>query len=329
MTMKAVICRNFGPLADLDYADMDEPDATEGTVVIRAEVIGVNYPDGLLVQGLYQMKPPTPFVPGMEVVGTVEAIGPDVTGFGVGDRIAGMATLGAYAEKVAVPASSVFTLPPDMDGGDACALMCAYGTAHHALRQRAGLKPGETICVLGAAGSTGIAAVQIAKAIGAHVIAVASSDEKRAIAQSAGADEVIGYSDLKDELKHRTDNRGVDVLFDPVGGDAFDAGCRAMARGGRLLVIGFASGRIPQLPVNLTLVKEFSVVGVFWGAFTRHEPEQYIANMKELIGWYMAGKVKPHIEGRYPLSDAASVLERIMQRGAVGKIVLVPEEARP
>lgn len=324
--MKAVICRDFGPIANLDYAEVDEPEAADGMVVIRAEAIGVNFPDGLLVQGLYQMKPSTPFVPGMEVAGTIVEIGQDVTDFKVGDRVAGMGTLGAYAEKTALPERSVFALPRDMDGGDACALMCAYGTSHHALRQRAALKPEETICVLGAAGSTGIAAVQIAKAIGARVIAVASSTEKQEVARIAGADDVIGYEDLKAELKRLTDGRGVDVLFDPVGGDAFDSGCRAMARGGRLLVIGFASGRIPEFPVNLALVKEFSVVGVFWGSFTRHDPEQYASNMRELIGWHANGKIKPHIEGRYPLSQAADVLERIMARGAIGKIILIPEE---
>lgn len=326
MSMKAVICREYGPLGGLDYAEMDEPQATGGTVVVRAEAIGVNYPDGLLVQGLYQMKPPTPFVPGMEVAGIVEAVGPDVTAFKVGDRVAGLGLLGGYAEKIALPERSVFALPEDIDGADACALMCAYGTSHHALRQRARLQPNETICVLGAAGSTGLAAVQIAKAIGARVIAVASSAEKRSVAQIAGADDVIGYDDLRNDIKRLTDNRGVDVLFDPVGGDAFDSACRAMARGGRLLVIGFASGRIPEFPVNLALVKEFSVVGVFWGSFTQNEPGQYAENMNELIQWYANGRIKPHIEGRYPLSQAADVLERIMARGAIGKIVLVPEE---
>jgi NADPH2:quinone reductase len=323
--MKAIVCNDFAPLSELSYTEVDDPKANGAMVVIKPEAIGVNYPDGLLVQGLYQMKPPTPFVPGMEVAGVVEAVGPDAGNFKPGDRVAGMGLLGAYAEKVAVPAPSVFRLPEGMDGADACALMCAYGTSHHALKQRADLKAGETVCVFGAAGSTGVAAVQIAKAMGGRVIGVASTDEKRAVAAAAGADEVIGYDNLKNELKRLTDNKGVDVLFDPVGGDAFDSACRAMARGGRLLVIGFASGRIPELPVNLALVKEFSVVGVFWGSFTRHEPKIYAANMEELIGWYMQGKVKPHIEGRYPLPDAAKVLERVLGRGATGKIVLVPE----
>ncbi len=324
--MKAIVCNDFAPLSELQYSDVDAPKAEGKTVVVRSEAIGVNYPDGLLVQGLYQMKPPTPFTPGMEVAGIVEAVGPDVEGVKPGDRVAGMGLLGGYAELVALPAKAVFPLPPGMDGGDACALMCAYGTSHHALKQRANLQPGETVGVLGAAGSTGIAAIQIAKAMGARVIAVASSDKKQALALEAGADEVIGYEDLKDNLKRLTDGKGVDVLFDPVGGDAFDAACRAMARGGRLLVIGFASGRIPELPVNLTLVKEFSLVGVFWGSFTNHEPAVHAQNMEELISWYMQGKVKPHIEGRYPLSDAANVLERVLGRGATGKIILVPED---
>lgn len=325
--MKAVVCNAFGPLDELQYKDVDPPEAKGDLVVIKPDSIGVNYPDGLLVQGLYQAKPPTPFVPGMEVAGTVLAVGPKVETFKAGDRVAGMGMLGAYAEQVAIPAASVFPLPERMDGADACALMCAYGTSHHALKQRAQLKPGETIAVLGAAGATGIAAVQIAKVMDARVIAVASSEEKRTIALEAGADEAIGYDNLKDELKRLTEGKGVDVAFDPVGGDAFDAVSRAMARNGRLLVIGFASGRIPQLPVNLTLVKEFLLVGVFWGSFTRHEPAAYAGNMEELIGWYLQGKVKPHIEGRYPLADAAQILERVLGRGATGKIILVPEEA--
>ena len=215
-------------------------------------------------------------------------------------------------------------LPDGMSAADACALICGYGTSHHALKQRGQLKPGETLCVLGASGATGVAAVQIGKAMGARVIAVASSDEKRAVAKSAGADIVLGYENLKDELKKVTGGEGVDVAFDPVGGEVFDALSRSMGWNGRLLVIGFASGTIPKFPVNLALVKGFSVVGVFWGAFTRKEPEVYSANMKELIGWYTAGKIKPVVEGTYPLADAAKVLSRVIGRGAVGKLILKP-----
>ena len=322
--MKAIVAKDFASLDQLEYADWPEPEATGSDVVIEAETIGVNYPDGLLVQGLYQMKPPLPFVPGMEVAGTVIAVGEKVKKFAVGDRVAAMLMTGTYAEKVAAPETAAMKLPDGMDGADACALMCAYGTSHHALKQRARLQPGETLCVLGAAGATGIAAIQIGKAMGANVIAVASSGEKLEIARDAGAGAAIGYENLKETLKEATNGRGVDVAFDPVGGDAFDALSRAMAWNGRLLVIGFASGTIPKFPVNLALVKGFGVVGVFWGSFTQREPETCAENMKELIDWYMRGRIRPVIEGRYPLADAANVLERILGRGATGKLVLEP-----
>lgn len=322
--MKAIIARDFAPLDQLDYADWPEPEAKGSDIVIEADAIGVNYPDGLLVQGLYQVKPPVPFVPGMEVAGKVVAVGDKVKNFKPGDRVAAMSMMGTYAEKVAAPEAAAMKLPDGMDGADACALMCGYGTSHHALKQRANLQAGETLCVLGAAGATGIAAIQIGKAMGAKVIAVASSDEKRNIAESAGADVTLGYENLKDELKKATSGKGVDVAFDPVGGEAFDALSRSMAWNGRLLVIGFASGEIPKFPVNLALVKGYSLVGVFWGTFTRMEPAVYADNMKELVGWYMQGKVKPVIEGRYKLADAASVLGRILGRGATGKLILEP-----
>lgn len=322
--MKAIVARDFAPLDKLDYADWPEPAAEGRTVVIDVETIGVNYPDGLLVQGLYQMKPPTPFVPGMEVAGRVAAVGEKVTSVAVGDRVAALLQLGGYAEKVGVHETAVMRLPDAVSGADACALLVAYGTSHYALKQRARIEPGETLCVLGAAGATGVAAIQIGKAMGARVIAVASSEDKRAIAREAGADVVLGYDDLKEALKEATGGNGVDVAFDPVGGEAFDTLSRSMAWGGRLLVIGFASGTIPKLPVNLTLVKGYSVVGVFWGAFTRKEPQVYADNMKELIGWRLAGKVRPVIEGVYPLKEAGDVLRRVLDRGATGKIVLKP-----
>lgn len=322
--MKAIVARDYGPLDGLEYADWPEPEAGSGMVVIEAEAIGVNFPDGLLVKGLYQMKPPVPFIPGMEVAGRVSAVGEGVTAFSVGDRVAALSTMGGYAEKVAAPQGSVMKLPDGVSSADACALLCGYGTSHHALKQRAALKPRETLCVLGAAGLTGTAAIQIGKAMGARVIAVASTPEKRAVAQAAGADLTLGYENLKDTLKEATGGKGVDVAYDPVGGDSFDALARSMGWGGRLLVIGFASGTIPQFPVNLALVKGFSVVGVFWGAFTQKEPAVYAANMRELIGWHLEGKVRPVIEGEYRLADAAGVLERVLGRGATGKIVLKP-----
>lgn len=322
--MKAIIARDFAPLDQLDYGDWPEPEAKGSTIVIDAEAIGVNYPDGLLVQGLYQMKPPTPFVPGMEVVGRVSAVGPNVKSFKLGDRVCAMPTIGSYAEKVGAHESTAMKLPDGVDGADACALLCGYGTSHYALKQRGGLQAGETLAVLGAAGATGLAAVQIGKAMGARVIGIASSAEKQEIARRAGADVVIGYDGLKDRLKELTDGNGVDVAFDPVGGDGFDALSRAMGWNGRLLVVGFASGTIPKFPVNLSLVKGFSVVGVYWGAFVAKEPQAYAANVKELLGWYAAGKVKPVIEGTYPLADAPKVLARLLGRGAAGKLILKP-----
>lgn len=322
--MKAIIARDFAPLEALEYGDWPEPVAGPDGIVVEAEAIGVNYPDGLLVQGLYQSRPPTPFVPGMEVAGRIVSAGAQVRGLKVGDRVAALSTTGCYAERVGVAAAAAMKLPDGMPAADACALLCGYGTAHHALKQRARLEPGESLCVLGASGLTGLAAVQIGKAMGARVIAVASTAAKQEIARQAGADLVLGYDELKDALKEATGGKGVDVAFDPVGGGAFDALSRSMAWGGRLLVVGFASGTIPRFPVNLALVKGYSVAGVFWGAFTGKQPDVYAGNMHELIGWYMAGKVRPVIGGSYPLAEAADVLRRVLGRGASGKLVLVP-----
>ena len=286
--------------------------------------MGVNFPDGLLVQGKYQLKPETPFIPGMEVAGEVIGLGSKDTDLNVGDRIAALSQLNGYAEKAVVKTSSTFKIPKNMSYDDACALLCAYGTSHYALKQRGQLKKGETLVVLGASGSTGIAAIQIGKIMGAKVIAVASNSEKQKIAKENGADLSIGYDNLKEKLKEISAGKGVDVIFDPVGGDTFDTIARTMARKGRLLVIGFASGSIPKLAVNLALVKEFSVVGVFWGAFTRAEPDEYKINMIELFNWYQKGLLKPLIEKSHALSEAANVLEKILARGAKGKIILKP-----
>ncbi len=322
--MKAIVCREYGPIGNLEFADVDDPVAGPKEVVIRAEAIGVNYPDGLLVQGRYQAKPPVPFVPGMEVVGIVDAAGSEVTRFKKGDRVASVSTLGAYAEQVKVHQNTVMPVPADADAGELTALMCGFGTSHHALKQRAQIKPGETLVVTGAAGLTGLAAVQIGKAMGARVIAVASSDDKRALALSNGADLALPYENLKDALKEATSGNGADVAFDVVGGDAFDALSRSMGWGGRLLVVGFAGGNIPQFPVNLALVKGYSVVGVFWGAFTQREPKVFIENMAQLMEWHRSGTIKPHVEKIFPLAEAASALQFIHDRHATGKIVLKP-----
>ncbi|EDQ32930.1 NADPH:quinone reductase [Hoeflea phototrophica DFL-43] len=322
--MKAIICPDYGPVSNLEYRDMPEPDPGKAEVVISAEAIGVNYPDGLLVQGLYQMKPETPFIPGMEAAGRIKSVGAGITSLKPGDRVVAMIDRGAYAQQVLAPADRVFALPDQMTCEDACALMCAWGTSHHALRQRAQLKKTETLLVLGAAGSTGLAAVSIGKAIGARVIAVASSDEKRSACLDAGADVALPYEGLREALKSETGGKGVDVAYDPVGGPAFEVAARAMARNGRLLVVGFASGEIPKLAVNLALLKEYSLVGVFWGSFVSHEPKAYAANNRELFAWHSSGLIKPRIDVRRPLSEAADALQRILDRGAVGKTILIP-----
>jgi NADPH:quinone reductase len=320
----AIVCHAFGPLDQLRLETVKLKALAADEVQVKAEAIGVNYPDGLLVQGLYQMKPLTPFTPGMEVAGTITALGDNVDGFAIGDRVAALLATGGYASEIVTDPANLIVLPDHVSFDDACALLCAYGTSHHALKQRASLQSGETLLVLGAAGSTGIAAIQIGKAMGAHVIAVASSEDKRALAKANGADVVLGYDGLKDAVKQETAGRGVDVVFDPVGGDAFDTATRLMARGGRLLVVGFASGRIPSFPANLALVKEFAVIGVFWGNFIARERALYLENLHELFAWHANGHVRPHVGDKRPLADAVEVLSEILQRGARGKTVLFP-----
>ncbi|ORE94995.1 NADPH:quinone oxidoreductase family protein [Aurantimonas sp. 22II-16-19i] len=322
--MKAILCDTYGPIAGLDWRDVPEPRPAEHEIVLAAQAIGVNYPDGLLVQGLYQARPELPFVPGMEAAGRVESVGSKVSRFRPGDRVVVQLSHGAYAEKVLAPEAAAMALPDAVSFETACALVCGYGTSHHALKQRAALQPGETLLVLGAAGATGIAAIEIGRIMGARVIAVASSEEKRALTLAKGADAAIGYEDLRGDIKRLTDGQGVDVAFDPVGGDAFETVARAMAWNGRLLVVGFASGTIPKLAVNLALVKGFACVGVFWGAFTQKEPDVFARNMAELMGWAVTGDVAPEISERARLQDAADVLTRMHARQTLGKIVLVP-----
>ncbi|MGI3169483.1 NADPH:quinone oxidoreductase family protein [Pseudooceanicola sp. C21-150M6] len=321
--MKAIVCEEFGPVTDLKYVDVPDLTPGKGQVLIRTEASGVNYPDGLMVQGNYQVKPDRPFTPGGEVAGEVVSVGEGVTRFKPGDRVV-CSCSGGYAEMAVGEEGRCFAMPEGMDAADACAMLVAWGTSHHALKQRANLQPGESLVIFGAAGATGTAAIQIGKVMGAKVIAVCSTEEKRKIALEQGADHAIGYDNLKEEVKGLTGGKGADVVYDSVGGEAFDAASRFMAPEGRLLIIGFASKTIPTLQVNLTLVKEYSVVGVFWGNWTRRDPAAYLANMEELFGWYSEGKITPLIEGRYPLKDAGDVLERVLNRGAVGKIALVP-----
>lgn len=325
--MKAIVCEEYGPLDQLQYIEVDDPSPGEKEVVVDVKAAGVNFPDALVVQGTYQDKPALPFIPGIEFSGDIKALGKNVSHLTTGTRVLGFsANYGAYADKVCCPANSLIPIPDNMPYSDAANLVCAHGTAQHALKQRANLQPGETLLVLGAAGGTGLAAVQIGKAMGARVIAACSSDEKLAIAKESGADELINYQqkDLRKVLKSLTNGKGVDVVYDPVGGDAFDACSRSMARNGRLLVVGFASGTIPQLPVNLTLVKEYSVIGVFWGSFTLHEPDVFAENMKELFSWYNEKKVHVVIDAEIPLEKTVDALKTMLERQVKGKLALIP-----
>lgn len=321
--MKSIVCEEFGPIDALKVVDADVPTAGANDVVIAAEAIGVNFPDGLLVQGLYQVQPPRPFVPGMELVGKVAEAG-EKSGFKEGDRVAAITSIGAYSEQVKAHKSVVMPVPGDADAAELTALLCGYGTAHHALKQRGQLKEGETLAVTGASGLTGLAAVQIGKAMGARVIAIASTEEKRAVCEENGADVTLGYDNLKDDLKGATGGKGADVIFEVVGGDVFHACSRAINWNGRLLVVGFADGDIPKFPINLALVKGASLVGVFWGSFVQREPEVYAANMQELFGWYQSGAIKPLVEKRFALEEAVDALQHIHDRKARGKVVLVP-----
>lgn len=325
--MKSIICDALGPINQLRFDECPAPTAGAGQLLIDVKAIGVNFPDALLVQGLYQVKPATPFVPGFEFSGEVTAVGDGVSDFAVGDRIACVSErFGAFAEQTVVYAKNAVLIPDGMSYPDAATILCAHATAHHGLKQRARLQEGETLLVLGAAGGTGSAAVQIGKAMGARVIAACSTADKLAAAGANGADELINYrqQDLKSSLQALTGGRGVDVVYDPVGGSAFDASVSSMARNGRLLVVGFASGDIPSLRANLALVKEFSLIGVLWGSFVEHEPQQFADNMSELFDWYQQGKVSSVIDETLPLAEAATALTRVMERKVCGKLVLIP-----
>lgn len=322
--MKAIVCHEFAPVEQLRFEDVPDPVIKPGHVVIDVEAAGVNFPDGLLVQGLYQMQPPFPFIPGNEVAGTIAEVADDVPFLKPGMRVIGLGTLGGYAEKALIPAMQVMPLPNEIPSDEAAALVTAHATAHHALKQRAKLQPGETLVVTGAAGGTGLAAVQIGKIMGAKVIAVCSTEEKLALAKENGADVLINYTeqDLKEALKEATNGKGADVVYECVGGDTFHTCSRSMAWEGRLLVVGFAGGEIPKFPVNLSLVKGYSVVGVFWGSFTQHDPKTFQANMQELVKWYVEGKVKVVVDEAKPLNEASAALSKVLNREVKGKMVL-------
>lgn len=323
--MKAVLCKAWGPPESLVVEERPTPQPGPGQVLVGVKACGVNFPDTLIVQGKYQFKPELPFSPGGEVAGTVLALGEGVQGFAVGDGVIAATTWGGYAEEVVAEAGRLIPMPDDMDFPVAAAFTLTYGTSHHALKDRAKLQPGETLLVLGAAGGVGLAAVELGKAMGARVIAAASSEEKLALCRAHGADDTIDYSreDLRERIKQLTDGRGVDVVYDPVGGDFSEPALRGMAWNGRFLVVGFAAGRIPSLPLNLPLLKGCAIVGVFWGAFTRNEPQRNAANLAELMQWIGDGRLKPHVSATYPLERAADALNDLLQRKVQGKAVLL------
>jgi len=323
--MKAVLCKTLGPARDLVLEDVASPLPKKNEILLNVQAAGVNFPDTLIIEGKYQFQPPLPFSPGGEAAGVVAAVGEKAGAFKVGDRVMALTGWGAFAEQVAVPFYNVMPIPASMDFTTAAAFGMTYGTSMHALRQRGQLQAGETLLVLGASGGVGLAAVEIGKAMGARVIAAASSAEKLAVAKAAGADELIDYSQasLREEIKRLTGGQGVDVIYDPVGGELFEQAVRGLAWNGRLLVVGFASGSIPQLATNLVLLKGAAVLGVFWGAFAQRQPEDNAANFKQLFGWYAEGKLKPLVSQTYPLAEAGAAIEKLGQRQAVGKLVVL------
>ncbi|MDH7446629.1 NADPH:quinone oxidoreductase family protein [Aquimarina sp. 2201CG14-23] len=322
--MEAIVCKQFGPPSNLTIEDIKSPKAKEKEVVVTVKACGVNFPDTLIVQGLYQFKPELPFTPGSDIAGVVKEVGADITHVKPGDEVFGFVMHGGYAEEVVVPGNACFKKPPMMDFPIAASFMMAYGTSYHALKDRAKLKKGETLLVLGASGGVGLAAVELGKLMGAKVIAAASSEEKLQLCKEYGADEVINYQneDLKTKIKELTEGKGVDVVYDPVGGDYSEAAIRGMAWEGRYLVVGFAAGDIPKIPLNLALLKGCAIVGVFWGSFAMKTPKRNMENTMELMNWYGAGKLKPHIHKIYPLKEATSALEEMMQRKVRGKVVI-------
>ena len=325
--MKAVLCKKLGPPEELVVEDVPDLEAKPGQVVVAVKAAGVNFPDTLIIQGKYQFKPEPPFSPGGEVAGVVKQVGDGVTGVKAGDRVIAAATWGGFAEEIVVDADRLVPMSDDMDFVSASAFILTYGTSYHALKDRAALRPGETLLVLGASGGVGLAALQIGKAMGARVIAAASSDAKLEICRQNGADEVINYGteDLRTRVKQITAGRGVHVVSDPVGGPYSEPALRDMAWNGRFLVVGFAAGDIPKVPLNLALLKGCSIVGVFWGAFTRNEAERNRQNNRELMQMYSRGEVKPHIHATYPLERASEALHEVMMKRVSGKVVLVTE----
>ena len=323
--MKAVICDAFAPVDALKIGETTVPALGPADVLIRVVAAGVNFPDGLMVQGKYQTKPPLPFTPGSEAAGIIEAVGAEVSSFQAGDPVIAFSGTGGFAEFVAVPATQVFKLPAGADLAVAAGILITYGTSYHALKDRAALRAGETLLVLGAAGGVGLAAVELAALLGARVIAAASTPEKLELARSYGAAEVINYAseDLRERLKALTGGKGVDVVYDPVGGATTLTAVKSLAWGGRLLVVGFASGDIPNIPANLLLLKSASALGVLWGMSLRDDPAHHARNIADIVGWLAAGKIRPAIDSMLPLEQAVTAINHVMERRAQGKVILV------
>lgn len=323
--MKAWLCENPVGVDALQWTELSSASPGPGQLRVGIKAASLNFPDLLIIQNKYQMKPPLPFVPGTEFAGVVEAVGDGVTGFKVGDAVAAFTGTGGFATEALVPAALALPLPQSFPFEDAAAFICTYATSYHALMDRAALQAGETVLVLGAAGGVGTAAIQIAKAAGARVIAAASSDEKCTRCLELGADAAINYSQtsLRDELKTLTNGRGPDIIYDPVGGDLAEAAFRSIAWRGRYLVVGFAQGSIPSLPLNLALLKGASLVGVFWGEFAKREPQQNSQMMLTLARWYAQGKIKPVLDQVLPMEELPAAFARMSSRQVVGKLVVV------
>ena len=322
--MEAVRVKHHGPPESLVLEDIDALRAEPGEVIVSVHASAVNFPDTLIIENKYQFKPALPFSPGGEVAGTVKEVGAGVTGFAPGDRVIAVCGWGGYAEEVRTVPAKLVPLPAGIDMQAAAALVITYGTSHYALKDRAAIQPGETLLVLGAAGGTGISAVELGKLMGARVIAAASTDDKLALCKAHGADETINYTtqDLRERVKALTGGRGVDVVYDPVGGAYTEPALRSMAWRGRYLVIGFTAGEIPKPALNLVLLKGCAIVGVFYGGFAVAEPERYQVFMEELVGLLASGSIRPAITARYPLEQAVQALRTVADRKATGKIML-------
>jgi NADPH2:quinone reductase len=322
--MKAVVCHRFGPPETLGLEDLPMPTHGADEVRVAVHAAALNFPDVLMIEGKYQSQPPFPFSPGGEFAGTISAVGANVHGWAVGDRVFGGSGHGAMVEQLTLNPARLRRIPAGMSFEQASGISTTYGTSYHALKQRADLQPGETLLVLGAAGGVGLAAVELGKAMGARVIAAASTDEKLAVAKRCGADELINYADgeLKDKVKALTQGRGADVIYDPVGGDLFDQCMRCINWKGRVLVVGFVGGYIPKVPINLILLKGCQVVGVFYGSFSVREAALNEQNFRDILGLFEAGKINPLVGRTYPLSEYATALRCLSGRTAIGKVVL-------